>query len=176
LPQDKVPKCGSQGEKYREKQLSNQLPRQDLTINYCKHIDTENRATFDDFIAVRNELALDVGYVKDSQASSNCPTCNETLNQGEMCVNAPKLSDDVSYPQLIMPVTINIHTQTPFQLNFHPRCFKCATCDELLVDLTYCVYDGKLYCERHYAETLKPRCSSCDEVSCDLHTFQGILI
>ena len=23
---------------------------------------------------------------------------------------------------------------------------------ELLVDLTYCVYDGHLFCERHYAE------------------------
>jgi prickle len=92
-----VPKCGSTGEKYREKQLSNQLPRQDLTINYCKHVDTENRATYDDFIAVRNELALDVGYVKDSQASSStCQTCNEGIIQGEMCVNAPKLSDDVS--------------------------------------------------------------------------------
>ncbi|KAG5677500.1 hypothetical protein PVAND_007257 [Polypedilum vanderplanki] len=142
LPQDKVPKCGSQGEKYREKQLSFQLPRQDLTINYCKHVDTENRASYDDFIAVRNELALDVGYVKDAQASGNCPSCKETINQGEMCVNAPKLSDD---------------------LNFHPRCFKCTTCDELLVDLTYCVYDEKLYCERHYAENLKPRCHACDE-------------
>lgn len=50
-------------------------------------------------------------------------------------------------------------------MNFHPRCFKCSTCDELLVDLTYCVLDGKLFCERHYAEVLKPRCNSCDEVS-----------
>lgn len=52
-----------------------------------------------------------------------------------------------------------------FQMNFHPNCFTCTTCDELLVDLTYCVYEDKIYCERHYAEILKPRCSSCDEVS-----------
>jgi len=57
------------------------------------------------------------------------------------------------------------------QLNFHPRCFKCESCDELLVDLTYCVYDGKLYCERHYAENLKPRCHSCDEVSVLLFAY-----
>lgn len=52
-----------------------------------------------------------------------------------------------------------------FQINFHPRCFSCTVCQELLVDLTYCVYEGKIYCERHYAENLKPRCHSCDEVS-----------
>lgn len=97
LPLEKVPKIGANGEKYRDKQLLIQLPRQDLTINYCKHVDTECRASYDDFIAVRNELALDVGFVKDAPASSGkCPSCNEAINQNEMCVNAPKLSDDVS--------------------------------------------------------------------------------
>lgn len=48
---------------------------------------------------------------------------------------------------------------------WHPACFVCAACQELLVDLTYCARDGHVYCERHYAETLKPRCSACDEVS-----------
>lgn len=48
---------------------------------------------------------------------------------------------------------------------FHPTCFTCETCEELLVDLTYCVNEDKVYCERHYAELLKPRCSACDEVS-----------
>ena len=32
------------------------------------------------------------------------------------------------------------------------------------VDLTYCVFDDKVYCERHYAENLKPRCGACDEL------------
>lgn len=36
--------------------------------------------------------------------------------------------------------------------------------DELLVDLTYCVFDDKIYCERHYAENLRPRCGACDEL------------
>lgn len=47
---------------------------------------------------------------------------------------------------------------------WHPACFQCTTCAELLVDLTYCVHEDQLYCERHYAEQLKPRCSACDEV------------
>lgn len=48
---------------------------------------------------------------------------------------------------------------------WHPKCFTCSTCNSLLVDLTYCVHDDKVYCERHYAEMLKPRCAGCDEVS-----------
>ena len=34
----------------------------------------------------------------------------------------------------------------------------------LKVDLTYCVHDENLYCGRHYAENLKPRCGACDEL------------
>lgn len=55
---------------------------------------------------------------------------------------------------------------------WHPKCFNCSACDELLVDLTYCVHEDKIYCERHYAEMLKPRCNACDEVSnCFIYKF-----
>lgn len=47
---------------------------------------------------------------------------------------------------------------------WHPACFVCATCQELLVDLIYFHQNGKILCGRHHAELLKPRCSSCDEV------------
>ena len=48
---------------------------------------------------------------------------------------------------------------------WHPACFVCSVCKELLVDLIYFYKDGKLFCGRHHAETIKPRCSSCDEVN-----------
>lgn len=47
---------------------------------------------------------------------------------------------------------------------WHPACFACSVCKELLVDLIYFHREGRLYCGRHHAETLKPRCSACDEV------------
>lgn len=50
---------------------------------------------------------------------------------------------------------------------FHPTCFTCSTCKEFLVDLVYCLRDNKLYCVRHYGESLRPRCSWCQEVSID---------
>lgn len=48
---------------------------------------------------------------------------------------------------------------------FHPKCFTCSTCKEFLVDLVYCLRDNKLYCLRHYGESLRPRCNWCQEVS-----------
>lgn len=47
---------------------------------------------------------------------------------------------------------------------WHPGCFVCHTCGELLVDLIYFFAEGELYCGRHHAEMLKPRCAACDEV------------
>ena len=73
-----------------------------------------------------------------------CPKCKEVLNPEEVGVLAPKFGDGVAW---------------------HPGCFVCYTCQNLLVDLTYCVYEDQIYCERHYAEQLKPRCAACDEVS-----------
>lgn len=62
---------------------------------------------------------------------------------GDLAIIAPKFGESVAW---------------------HPACFVCNACDELLVDLTYCARETRLFCERHYAEQLKPRCSACDEV------------
>ena len=51
---------------------------------------------------------------------------------------------------------------------WHPTCFACSVCQELLVDLIYFYKDRKLFCGRHHAETTKPRCSACDEVKRNL--------
>lgn len=47
---------------------------------------------------------------------------------------------------------------------WHPACFVCCTCQELLVDMIYFWKKGKMYCGRHYGDSEKPRCGGCDEV------------
>lgn len=74
--------------------------------------------------------------------SQDCGACNASLKYGNLAVSASKLD-----------------------LLYHPACFRCTECKELLVDLAYCVHNDTLFCERHYAEQLKPRCAACDEVS-----------
>ncbi|XP_046980770.1 uncharacterized protein LOC124545856 [Schistocerca americana] len=143
LPPEKVPEMGSVGEKYRDKQLVLQLPKQDLALAYCKHVETQHHASYEDFISARNEIALDIGYVREAGAYTECPQCLKTLAPQDLGVVAPKFGDRTLW---------------------HPACFTCTTCKELLVDLTYCAHDDLLYCERHYAEQLKPRCAACDEL------------
>lgn len=77
-------------------------------------------------------------------SSQICPKCKEIIELRSLAVLAPKFGDSMLW---------------------HPDCFECSECNNLLIDLTYCVHDDKLYCERHYAEQLKPRCAACDEVS-----------
>ncbi|XP_055315709.1 prickle planar cell polarity protein 3 isoform X4 [Sitodiplosis mosellana] len=145
LPEDKVPKINTPGEQYREQQLSFQWPKQDLALAYCNHIEPQNNASYEDFVAGRNEIALDIAYIKDNINSVpvTCVNCDDNIEQGDLAVIAPKFGDEVLW---------------------HPKCFTCSICNELLVDLSYCVHDDKLYCERHYAEVLKPRCNACDEL------------
>ncbi|XP_012157675.1 prickle planar cell polarity protein 3 isoform X4 [Ceratitis capitata] len=143
LPVDKVPKIGSEGARYREQQIAYQLPKQDLSIQHCKHLEDQHQASFEDFVTARNEIALDIGYIKDAPYDEHCAHCEGEINTGEMVVAAPKFVESVMW---------------------HPRCFTCSTCNEQLVDLTYCVHEDKIYCERHYAEMLKPRCTGCDEL------------
>ncbi|KAE8737532.1 hypothetical protein FOCC_FOCC017004, partial [Frankliniella occidentalis] len=143
LPADKVPQLGGPGEKHRDRQLVSQLPKQDLALAYCRHVEKQHHASYEDFIHARNEIALDIGYVQDHASQDmDCPECGRTVAGHEVAVVAPKLGA---------------------AMRWHPACFSCSQCRELLVDLTYCVHDDALFCERHYAEQLKPRCASCDE-------------
>ncbi|KAM6947359.1 LIM and cysteine-rich domains protein 1 [Lycodopsis pacificus] len=47
---------------------------------------------------------------------------------------------------------------------WHPTCFKCSECGQGLVDLVYFWSNQKLFCGRHYCQTVWPRCSGCDEL------------
>ncbi|KAG9342251.1 hypothetical protein JZ751_016753, partial [Albula glossodonta] len=69
--------------------------------------------------------------------------CGENIGGGEMAVFASRAGPGMCW---------------------HPACFACSTCGELLVDLIYFYQDGKIHCGRHHAELLKPRCSACDEI------------
>ncbi|OAD60539.1 hypothetical protein WN48_05056 [Eufriesea mexicana] len=143
LPVISVPRLGTHGERYRDRQLAIQLPKQDLSVAYCRHLDSEHWSSADDFMAARNEIALDIGSVQEvAERDLNCGACHTPLKYGSLAVSATKLG-----------------------LLYHPACFRCTECKELLVDLAYCVRDDTLYCERHYAEQLKPRCAACDETS-----------
>ena len=79
-----------------------------------------------------------------------CHACKGEIDAGDMAVFAPKAGENLCW---------------------HPACFICSHCEDLLVDLVYCFKDNSLYCERHYAELVRPRCAACDEVRDSLYVL-----
>lgn len=65
LPEISVARLGTPGERYRDRQLATQLPKQDLARAYCRHLEPEHSTSADDFMAARNEIALDIGSVQE---------------------------------------------------------------------------------------------------------------
>ncbi|KAG7493444.1 hypothetical protein JOB18_009151 [Solea senegalensis] len=47
---------------------------------------------------------------------------------------------------------------------WHPTCFACSECGQGLVDLVYFWSNQRLFCGRHYCQTVWPRCAGCDEL------------
>ncbi|XP_068163497.1 prickle-like protein 1 [Antennarius striatus] len=146
LPDGKVPYVNSPGEKLRVQQLLYQLPPQDHEAAYCQSLSEDEKRELKIFSAERKRDALGRGTPKilpRALQHTRCEHCGGGINGGEMAIFASRAGPSPCW---------------------HPACFVCATCQELLVDLIYFYQNGKILCGRHQAETIKPRCSSCDEL------------
>ncbi|NWS39651.1 PRIC2 protein, partial [Probosciger aterrimus] len=146
LPEDKVPYVNSPGEKSRIKQLLHQLPPHDNEVRYCNSLDEEEKRELKLFSNQRKRENLGRGNVRPfpvTMTGAICEQCGGQINGGDMAVFASRAGHGVCW---------------------HPPCFICSICNELLVDLIYFYQDGKIYCGRHHAECLKPRCAACDEI------------
>uniref|UniRef100_A0A3B4CD82 Prickle homolog 2b n=2 Tax=Pygocentrus nattereri TaxID=42514 RepID=A0A3B4CD82_PYGNA len=146
LPEEKVPYVNSPGEKHRIKQLLHQLPPHDNEVRYCNSLDDEEKRELKLFSNQRKRENLGRGNVRPfpvTMTGAICEQCGGQINGGDIAVFASRAGHGVCW---------------------HPQCFVCSICDELLVDLIYFYQDGKIFCGRHHAERLKPRCSACDEI------------
>ncbi|XP_035726176.1 protein espinas-like isoform X1 [Vespa mandarinia] len=145
LPEEKIPYTGSAGERERVKQLLQQLPPHDNEARYCSGLSEEEKRELRVFAAQRKREALGRGHASQLERphTSGCRECSRPIATGEMAVAASRAGPSALW---------------------HPACFVCCVCRQLLVDLIYFWRDGRLYCGRHHAETLKPRCCACDEI------------
>ena len=74
-----------------------------------------------------------------------CEKCEQNLNPGEIAISAEHAN----------PLA-----------RWHPKCFSCVECNELLTDLLYYNHDGKIFCQKHYDVLTRPKliCAACDLV------------
>ncbi|KAL2103737.1 hypothetical protein ACEWY4_000605 [Coilia grayii] len=146
IPEDRVPYVNSPGERHRIKQLLHQLPAHDSEPQYCNSLAEDEKRELRVFSQQRKRENLGRGNVRlfpVTMTGAICQQCGRQIRGGDIAVFASRAGHGTCW---------------------HPQCFQCATCSELLVDLIYFYQDGKIYCGRHHAERLKPRCQACDEI------------
>ncbi|XP_018580916.2 prickle planar cell polarity protein 3-like [Scleropages formosus] len=146
IPEDRVPYVNSPGERHRIKQLLHQLPAHDSEPQYCNSLNEDERRELRLFSQQRKRENLGRGNVRlfpVTVAGAVCQQCSRQIRGGDIAVFASRAGLGACW---------------------HPQCFQCSQCHELLVDLIYFYQDGKVYCGRHHAEKIKPRCQACDEI------------
>lgn len=149
ISDDKIPYVNSFGEKYRIKQLLNQLPPHDNEARYCNPLSNEELDQLKLFSQQRKRESLGRAVARQIPLTNigqiDCRHCEKPVENGSIGIFAARAGP---------------------QACWHPGCFLCNTCDELLVDLIYFynLNDSKVYCGRHHAELYKPRCPACDEI------------
>lgn len=119
-----------------------------------------NYATKHDFD--RKNIIPNPIYTAHLNAINNNPAVNELMQK--MSITSPELNlcrgcdlpIDSAY---VKAERLGKHAQ------WHPKCFKCKKCSQLLVDLIYFHFNNEIYCARDLAAMLDiPRCSACDEL------------
>lgn len=81
---------------------------------------------------------------KGPRSVMTCKSCDEPIYTGTVAVKAHRAGNEVAW---------------------HPKCFTCHKCGDLLADLVYFYHQGNIYCGRDLAEVLNfERCGACDEI------------
>ncbi|KAI0981834.1 hypothetical protein GJ496_002722, partial [Pomphorhynchus laevis] len=137
-----IPRIQSIGASMRERQLLDQIPDQDMDMN--KFSIPLKSSEFSNFFNYKSRMLskFGVGQVTKLTAKQKCEDCQSSIFESKHCVK------------------VSIGTQTLF---WHPDCFRCRKCKNVLVDYAYCHIGFNLYCIRHFNDITSHRCYDCDE-------------
>ncbi|KAM8778931.1 prickle-like protein 4 isoform 1-T1 [Rhynchonycteris naso] len=117
-----------------------------LQERYCLALGEEELAELRLFCAQRRRESLGQGVarlVPPKLEGCTCEKCRERLRPGEYGVFAARAGE---------------------RRCWHRACFACQACGQALINLIYFYHDGHVYCGRHHAELLRPRCPACDQL------------
>ncbi|KAI5617249.1 testin [Silurus asotus] len=190
LPPERRPIAGTQGADYRKKQMAKQLPEHDQDPALCHELTPAEVKQMQQYVRKYKDEALGIGDLtlpEELGSLAGTPQspgiANKPGGPGDQgtaavgkvgipgavgavsgtgpagnyachhCQGAMKRGDPAVYAE-----------RAGFDKLWHPGCFVCCTCNELLVDMIYFLKKGNLYCGRHYGDSEKPRCGGCDEL------------
>ncbi|KAK6488145.1 testin-like [Huso huso] len=178
LPNEKQPVAGTVGAVYRKKQMAKQLPEHDQDPTKCHELSPNEVKQMQQFVKKYKEEALGVGDIKvpeEMEAQNKEKGASEAGDRGTTAVVGAlgnKMAPSKGAAYSCYRCQLGMKEGDPavyaeragFEKLWHPACFVCCTCNELLVDMIYFWKKGKLYCGRHYCDSEKPRCGGCDEL------------
>lgn len=185
LPPEQRPIVGTQGADYRKKQMAKQLPEHDQDPTRCHELSPAEVKQMEQYIRKYKDEALGMGDLTLPEAMVTLAGPAGAL--GPQALEAGAAGDKAAVGKAGMPAAPGAvssgnyachHCQKVMQQGdpavyaeragydklWHPACFVCCTCKELLVDMIYFFKKGQLYCGRHYGDSEKPRCGGCDEL------------
>lgn len=181
LGEDAIPFKNSEAATKRKEMASLQIPAHDFAPEKCDNLtefEAEQLAKYVD--NVKNNyfgqgevnLAKPLVPAKPQPKSTSSATLSNTFdsvnnnlvgNMRNMTVGDAPLSCRHCTEQILSSYVIA--KKLGADAHWHPKCFKCARCSQLLVDLIYFHYNNEIYCARDLAELMDiPRCSGCDEL------------
>ncbi|TRZ01590.1 hypothetical protein DNTS_010155 [Danionella cerebrum] len=165
LPPDQRPIAGTAGADYRKKQMAKQLPDHDQDPERCHELSPGEVKQMQQYVRKYKDEALGVGDITlpeeiGQQAGNGTPGAGD---KGDAVATVGKSCQQCQLPMKKGEPAV-FAERAGFDKLWHPSCFVCSTCTELLVDMIYFWKKGKLFCGRHYGDSEKPRCAGCDEL------------
>ncbi|KAE9413620.1 hypothetical protein Angca_006178, partial [Angiostrongylus cantonensis] len=168
LPEQERPIVGSVGEQNRKFRLQYQLPLYDCNVEDARFADEKGKEMLRRFVENVRKHVIGVGQVQEVTSKRGAPRSETselddlTNNMGEISLETVKCKSCAA----TIPVgDVGIKTDHGSKGEmWHPNCFRCAECNQLLVDMLYFHFQGKYYCGRHFADQQYPRCAGCDEL------------
>ncbi|ESO95663.1 hypothetical protein LOTGIDRAFT_116524, partial [Lottia gigantea] len=165
----------------RRRQLQRQLPLHDLDPRFCNSLTEKELPKYEKFSEKRRKKAAGIGNIgevnstegsMDHLTASGGPTPQTNLLASQDGTRAlGRHSSSSFYFQkchcckgLMENRTVAVFAGRMVGTCWHPGCFMCKTCKELLVDNIYFYKGAEIYCGRHYADLQYPRCAACDEI------------
>lgn len=133
-----VPKLTPINDNFNLASLMDTLELDDLPLPPSIPVKCELNQPIEGTITQANE------EVSTLKTAAKCKSCLKDIYAGTVAVKAERAGKEATW---------------------HPQCFTCHTCGDLLADLVYFFHADNIYCGRDLAHILKiPRCNACDEL------------
>ncbi|KAM6062289.1 LIM and cysteine-rich domains protein 1 [Chlamydotis macqueenii] len=179
IPKEMQPVAGTDGAYYRRRQLMRQLPLYDQDPSQCRGLAEGELKLMEDFVKKYKAEALGVGEVAlPGQGGGSRKEEGKAQDKSIAASKPPESTNGALEP---VPTGEHYRCETckqavpgdcpvvyadraGYSRQWHPACFICCRCSEPLVDLIYFWKSGAAWCGRHYCESLRPRCTGCDEI------------